>query len=79
MDDPAPPDAAHLWEHLATSAHPSFARILAQAQEIQQWAMQTESVSEPERAKLLKHLAALEAMASQMVTLTAPVSNQRDE
>lgn len=48
MDDPALPDAAQVWERLATIAHPSFARILAQAQAIQQWVMQTESLSDQE-------------------------------
>ena len=74
MDDPALSDCAQLWERLATTAHPSFARILSHAQDIRLWVSQAEQLSELERVKLLEHRATLEERASQLTTLTEPAA-----
>lgn len=79
MDDSAPPDYAQLWERLATTAHPSFTRVLAHAQEIRLWMMQAEQLSAQERERVLAHLALLEEMANRLATLTASVSNLHEE
>lgn len=78
MDDQRPADPDPSFATVATQMHPAFIRIVAEAAEIRQWIARSTDLSDEERAGVLKHLNALEAMAERLSSLTAPTTSQTE-